>query len=226
MKYTIVHIDQRAKKNMDKNKKILSNFEYVNDIEFFNGNTGNAWDVINHKRIKQDVWAPYDGRQMPPLPGELGIWVSLINVWEYVVKNKIDKFLVLEDDIQLNKKFMHNLNLCLNDLPEDFDFLSLYYFEEQNWISDETEIGSKYIHKSNNQFSAGQATVYSYAGCKKLIKLLKLKGIEYTSDCFIFKQSQNGLLKGYSIKPNNLMFLNHINKKIKSTIDPKNKRNT
>lgn len=226
MKYTIIHVNDRAQNNIDYNKKILENFQYVNDIEFFNGNLGNSWDVINHMGIRQDVWNPYDGRSTPPLPGELGIWISTINCWQYIVDNDIDLMLVLEDDILLAEDFVKKLQLAISDLPNDFDFLSLYYFKEQNWEDDNTEIGSEYIKKSFNQYSAGQAILYSKNGAKNLLKILKRVGIEYTTDCFIFHYGQNNALKGYSIKKENDYFVSHEYKNIKSLIDPDNTRNT
>lgn len=221
-----MHVNNRAKEKMESNKKILSDFDYVNDIEYFNGNIGNAWDVLNHMKIDCSAWKPYDGREFPPLPGEYGVWLSTIRVWQYMLDNKIEKMLLLEDDVSLQKDFVVNLKQCINDLPSDFDFLSLYYFNKQNEDSDSTEIGSQNIKKSTLQYSAGQATLYSLAGAKKLIKLLKRKGLEYTSDCFIFKQSQLGLVQGYSIKGNNDKFLVHEYSSIKSLIDPDNLRNT
>jgi GR25 family glycosyltransferase involved in LPS biosynthesis len=226
LNYTIIHVNDRAKESIDHNKSILNEYTYVNDIEFFNGNTGNAWDVINHYGIKQDVWAPYDGRATPPLPGELGIWVSTINVWKYMAQNHIDYLLVLEDDVLLDSDFTKNLQLCMEDLPDNFDFLSLYYFKEHNWEDEKTDIGSNYIHKSTNQYSAAQATIYSLNGASKLLKAVKRKGIEYTTDCFIFEQSRIGAVNGYSIKPNKVKFLEHQYKNIMSTIDPNNVRET
>lgn len=225
MKYCIIHVNDRAKYEMDHNKNILKNFKYVDDIEFFDGNIGNAWDVLNHKGINQNVWNPYDGRNMPPLPGELGIWVSTINIFEYIVKNKIKQMLVLEDDIILQEDFIDKFNEIMKELPEDFDFLSLYYFNEHNQITDQTEIGLNNIHRSYTQFSAAQATLYSYFGAKKILKCIYRKGIEYTSDCFIFRQSLENLVNGYSIKKPNDFFLIHNYKKIKSLIDPNDKRN-
>lgn len=226
MNYTIIHVNDRAKENMDHNKSILHEHTYVNDIDFFNGNIGNGWDVINHYGIKQDVWKPYDGRTTPPLPGELGIWVSTINVWKYMAQNHIDCLLVLEDDVLLDKDFAKNLQLCMKDLPEKFDFLSLYYFIGHNWEDEQTSIGSNYIHKSTNQYSAAQATIYSLNGARKLLKAVKRKGIEYTTDCFIFRQSSLGVVNGYSLRPNNLIMLSHQFDKITSLIDPDNTRNT
>lgn len=226
MNYTIIHVNDRAKESIDKNKAILSSFKYIDDIEFFNGNDGNAWDVLNHKKFKTDVWSPYDGRTFPPLPGEYGVWVSLINVWEYVINNSLESILVLEDDVSLNENFVDLFNDTVSELPNSFDFLSLYYFSEQNANDESVEIGLKNIQKANNQYSAGQATLYSYHGCKKLLKLAKIRGIEYTTDCFIFNKAHEGSLEGYSIKQKNDYFLKHEYIKVKSLIDPDNKRDT
>lgn len=221
-----MHVNDRAKINMDNNKSILNSFEYVDDIDYFNGNTGNAWDVLNHRGIRLDVWDPYDGRSFPPLPGEYGVMVSTMNLWQYIVDNNIQKLLVLEDDIVLQDDFIEKFNKCMNDLPHDFDLFSLYYFLEQNWVDEDTEIGSEYIHKSNNQFSAAQALVYSFNGAKKLLKAFKRKGYEYTNDCFIYKQAHEGVINSYSIKKENNYFLKHDYQTIVSLIDPNNTRNT
>ena len=226
MKYGIVHVNDRAKKHIEHNKEILASFEYVDSIFFFNGNIGNAWDVINHRGIRTDTWQPYDGRSFPPLPGEYGIWVSLLNVLDYIVENKVQDFLLLEDDILVSKDFVADLSTCMQELPKDYDFLSLYAFDGHNWVNEVTDVGLTYIHKSHNQFSAGQATVFSYNGARKLLKLVKRKGIEYTTDCFIFKQAALGSLNGYSVKPETFSFLQHKNTDVASLIDPENVRNT
>lgn len=224
MKYAIIYVNDRARENIDYNKSILKNHDYVSDIEFFNGNVGNAWDVINHRQIRTDTWSPYDGRSFPPLPGEYGIWLSTINVWDYVINNDLDSILVMEDDVRLIKSAADNLKIFLNELPAGWDFLSLYYFEGHNGFDETTDIGAKYIHKSTNQPAAGQAIVYSRSGAAKLRKLVQRKGIEYTSDCFIFEQARIGAVNGYSIIPNKKSFLIHEYKIVKSLIDPDNIR--
>jgi GR25 family glycosyltransferase involved in LPS biosynthesis len=224
IKYTVVHINDRSKDYIDQNNNILKSFSYVDDIVFFNGNTGNAWDVINHKKIKTDVWQPYDERVFPPLPGEYGIWVSTINTLEYISNNNLNYLLVLEDDILLEQTAEEDILEAMLDLPENWDFLSFYSFEGQNQHSVKTDIGSKLIHKSINQPAGAQAMLYSNSGAKKILKLLKRKGIEYTSDCFIFEQSRLGFLNGYSAIPGAKEYLQHKYKDVKSLIDPDNIR--
>ena len=147
MKYSIIHVNDRAKEKIKHNQSILSSFDYVNDIEYINGNEVNAFNALNNLGIDCYAWSPYDGRTSHTLPGEYGIWASTINVWQYMIKHKIEKLLVLEDDISLRDDFINNLDQCIKDLPENFDFLSLYYFDEQNADSEETEIGSNNIKK-------------------------------------------------------------------------------
>lgn len=226
MKYCIMHVNDRAKNNINYNKNILKNFQYIDDIQFINGNLVQASKILEDNGIDVYAWKPYDGRNSNALPGEYGVMASTVNLWKYIIDNKIDSLLVLEDDIILQDDFVEKLNKCLSDLPENFDLLSLYYFTNQNWVDENTEIGSEYIHKSNNQYSGAQAIVYSYIGAKKLLKLLKRKGYQYTNDCFIYKQGHEGLINAYSIKKENNYFLDHDYKNIKSLIDPDNFRNT
>lgn len=224
MKYTIIHIDDRAIQNIESNIKTLGGYEYIKDIEFFDGSSGNAWDVINHRGIRTDVWKPYDGRTFPPLPGEYGIWESTIRVLEYIVANDIDMLLVIEDDVLLYSNAEKKIDLVISETPKDFDFISLYSFIGQNQTSDSSLIGSNIIHRSINQPAGAQAMIYSKSGAEKLLKIIRRKGLEYTSDCFIFEQGRLGFLSGYSIIPGSLKILTHNYKTIKSSIDPDNIR--
>jgi len=226
LKYTIIHVNDRAKTNMAKIKNILSSFQYVDDIKFCDGNKDGPWHIINNKGISQDAWSPYDGRTFPPLPGELGVWVSNINIFEYIVKNKIDQMLVLEDDAIIVDSFVDFFNTYTKDLPSDFDFFALSYFPDQNNFTTETDIGSKNIHKSKNQYSNGVAMLYSLQGAKKILKLLQRTGLEYTSDCYIFYNAQKNMLNGYSLIKTDKPLVMHIESKIKSLIDPDNIRQT
>jgi hypothetical protein len=221
--YTIIHVDDRAKNNIEKIKLKLKPFNYIDDILFFNGNTENAWDVLNHRKISTNSWNPYDGRTFGPTPGEYGIWVSTINCFNYMINNNLKNLLILEDDIILKDNFLNILNNSVNDLPKNYDFLSLHYFEEHNNIDDRTLIGSSFIHKSLNQYSGAQGILYSITGAKKILRAIQRKGIEYTCDCFIFKHSHIGALNGFTIRPDIDKIIIH-DKNIKSSIDVNNLR--
>jgi GR25 family glycosyltransferase involved in LPS biosynthesis len=226
MKYTIVRVNDRAKTLIDKNKKILNSFEYVDSIKFFNANLENPWDELANRGIDVSTWRPYDGRTSDPLPGELGIWLSFLNIFEYMTKTNTQQLLVLEDDAKIKKRAPSELYALIQKLPKKWDFLSLHFNDQQNNLTPESDIGLKKIHKSINQFSSTVAVIYSYSGAQKLLELVKEKGIEYTLDCFLYHQAAVGLLNGYSIIPSNDQLVSHEGEGsgFESIIDPTNLR--
>ena len=225
MKYTIMHVNNRAEDNIKANKDILKNFEYVDTIEFIDGNTTDAKNILHVKGVKTSTWSPYDGRTSMPLPGEYGVLVSFLNLLEYVINDDTDSILLVEDDVVLSDNFVDFFLLCLNDLPKNYDFLSLAYPKEQNHISESTEMGSSYIHKADNQYAGNMVTLFSKSGAEKILKIVKRVGMEYNSDCLIYRYSRTGALNGFSIKPIDKKIVSHPNI-IESVIDPKNLRNT
>lgn len=220
-----MHVNSRAKENMERNRNILKDFEYIDDIPFINGNEVDGEAILNSRGIKTSTWLPYDGRNTPPVPGEYGVLISFLNMLEYIVEKDIDDLLLIEDDVTLNDNFINTLDLCIKDLPINYDFLSLAYPNEQNHVSDETDIGLEHIHRSYNQFAGNMATVFSKNGAKKIIKIIKRFGMEYNSDSIIFKNSAMKSLNGYSVKPSDTRLVTHSNT-FKSIIDPDNKRET
>lgn len=224
IKYTIIHVNDRAKGNMEKNKKILADLEYVSEISFCNGNTEDAEKILKNMGIDTTTWSPYDNRELPIFPGEYGAWVSNINVWNFMVENDVQEMLVLEDDAILFNFAAHSLNSFVSELPEEWDFLSLFYLEGQNAFSKQTSIQKRHIHKNLNQPASAVAMLYSNSGARKLLELVKEKGIEYAHDCFIHEQGRLGLLNGYSLIPGRLRFASHLIESLGSTIDPDKKR--
>lgn len=222
--YTIARINDRSKENIKKNKNILKNLKYVDDIDFFNGLEFDGEKKLLDLGIDITTWNPYDGRKSKPLPGEYGAMVTKINTLKYMLDKSLSNLLFFEDDIILDEKFYKKFFLCLKELPKDFDFLSLYYFEDQNYITTKSEINLKYIHKSINQYAGTQIMYYSLIGANKILDLLYKKGMQYTADCFIFEQSRLGLLNGYSIKPN-FLILGKQDNSLKSMVDSENIRN-
>jgi GR25 family glycosyltransferase involved in LPS biosynthesis len=222
MKYTIVHINNRAKDLMDKNKIILNSFEYVDSIPFFNGIVNDPWHELAARKIDVSAWKPYYERNFGPLPGELGLWISLLNIFNYILETKTKQMLVIEDDAILTKNAARSIGTLIKELPESWDFLSLHYNSGLNRLTQESDIGSKKIHKGINQVESTVAIVYSYSFAKKFLDLVQENGIEHTVDTFLFRQTELGLINGYSIIPNSYEIVKH--GPVESIIDPKNIR--
>jgi GR25 family glycosyltransferase involved in LPS biosynthesis len=221
MKYTIIQINDRVSENVKKNKIKLSIFDYVGEIKFCDASKVDSKKIIEGMGFSIN-WNPFDGRTLPPLSGELGIWVSNIEVFKYIVKNNISKMLVIEDDAILKENFVEELSLIMQEVPKNFDFVSLYSNPNQNKEDETTSLSLKYLHKSINQYAGNVAMIYSFNGAKKILRLLKKEGIEYTVDCQIFRKSLEKKLDGYSLKKEyNIAFHDF---HVASTIDPQNLR--
>jgi FkbM family methyltransferase len=222
--YTIITVDDRNIINIQNNKSILKDFQFIDSIPYVNGNKEDCIKILKKKNISLDTWLPYDKRVFPPLPGELGIWTSFINVLEYIVNKEIDEFLVFEDDIVLDKDFVKKFKVIKSELPKDYDFLCLRYNLPENTFDKTTDVGLKHIHKSYNQYSNAQGLLISNTCAKKLLNLVKEYGIQYTSDCFIFDKAKQNLLNGFSIKEDKDYLIKDPEDSVKSVVDPQNLR--
>jgi GR25 family glycosyltransferase involved in LPS biosynthesis len=221
-----MHVNDRAKDLIAQNKKVLKFFEYVDSIPFFNGTVDNPWDELKKRRIGTSSWRPHSGRISDPLPGELGIWISYLNIFEYIIKTNTQQFLVIEDDAELKDNASLEIYALTQELPKNWDFLSLHYADHQNRLTSESNIGSDKIHKSINQYSSTVAIIYSYSFAKKFLKLVNKKGIRDTIDDFLYLEARQGTLNGYSIIPSTNQIIFHQNKTIKSVIDPNRVRHS
>ena len=226
MDYTIISVSDRAIENIANNKKILDekNFNF-HQLVFFNGNSEDSdpFEELKSMGYNTSSWSPVDGRKSPMLKTEAATWISNIRIYEYIVKNKIKNFLILEDDILLHPDFVERLDLFVKELPKDYDFLSLFYMKAHNKKSKEVDLGLQYIQKSDNQKAGYQATLFSYVGAKKMLRLLQKRGLVYTNDCTLFFFAQNKMLNGYSKTRNSPRMLSH-DISLKSEIDPENYR--
>lgn len=225
MKYTVVKVDNRSKINIEKNINILKEFEYVENIKFIDGRKEDAFKILKDYNISIDGWNPTDKRLVyNMLNTEAATWVSNINIYKYIISNNLKELLVIEDDVILDKDFIKNLKKVCKELSPKYDFISLFYFENQNNEDEISTLKIKYIQKSYNQKSGFQCMMFSNSGAKKILKYLEDNGIFYTNDCQVFEMAKIGLLNGYSIRPNILNFC-YNDTNIKSIIDPNNLRN-
>ena len=101
------------------------------------------------------------------LIGEIGVYLSHLQILEDFVVSKQKYCLIFEDDIHLEKNFKNDLREALQECPEDWDLLYLYAKPEQKKLST-TIKGKKYILKAPRLWYAC-AYVVSPKGAKKII---------------------------------------------------------
>jgi GR25 family glycosyltransferase involved in LPS biosynthesis len=165
-------------------------------------------------------------REWTPKLGELGVWLSQVQCWDYAANMSADALIVFEDDALVSPGFKGFLDLYLEDLPEDWDFLSLAVPENQRkdflyrQVYDDTGHPKNIIRAGEKAFEyeygapilarAYQgyccvATMYSKQGAQKLLTLAKEYGMYTPVDCFLFLSSHRGRLNAFAPKPDSPM---------------------
>lgn len=210
MKYTIITIDDSRAENK---ANIRANIELpeVTDIGFCDARVGNDMNPDLKLTTKWELTR-----------GEQGIWHSNVNVWDWT-RNQDEPLLVLEDDAIIDDSFMFNLHNLMPQIPEDYDFVSLWvpddqevdYYYRVSYDSDgapsingtvNTREESVFYMGSNNVARVYQGysfvtTVYSPKGAAKIYDLAIKLGMYTPADCFLFHQAHIGTLTGYAPTP-------------------------
>ena len=101
------------------------------------------------------------------LMGEIGVYLSHLQILKDFVLSKQKYCLILEDDIHLEKNFKIDLRDVLQECPEDWDLLYLYANPEQKKLST-TIKGKNYILKAPRLWYTC-AYLVSQKGAKKII---------------------------------------------------------
>lgn len=215
MKYAIISISDRAKDNVNNTKNILSSFEEVG-IRSVNGHTESIDNIMKDLSINKNNW-----QLTPQRSGEIGVWLSNIFVFKKIIQEDIDMLVLLEDDAILSNNFINIFNNLLKEVPKDFDFLALQYFENCRYLyKDDAEIGLNNICLAKYNGFGCQAILWSKSGATKMIESVNNTGLTLPIDLYMYNYlSRENLINGYSIKPDAEQIVFHDLAKYKSTID-------
>lgn len=131
--------------------------------------------------------------------GELGVWASNYSAWKNFSKTKYEMLMLMEDDIKLDKNFNSKLLSYIKELPDDWDFFTVYTpsFGNVRYKSNkkDLDIGKENICKVYQSWSC-LCYLVSKKGTKKLLKLVK-KPVSSPIDHWLFYHQE---LNGYAIK--------------------------
>jgi GR25 family glycosyltransferase involved in LPS biosynthesis len=154
--------------------------------------------------------------------GELGVWISTFDCWQWAVDNK-EELVTFEDDAIPNQNFNDTFRLFRSELPKDYDFLSLWVpknqymdFQYNVTYDDEgnpTQVGPN-RHSALSIYNCGLirlgkvyqgygnvAMCYSPEGAEKLLDHAQTHGINGPIDCWIYQRAHSGIVTGYAPKP-------------------------
>ena len=162
---------------MMKNKEDIKKFYEKENIKIDPlGHKGNGWKI-----------------------GELGIWASNYVAWKNFSKTEHDILILMEDDIVLSKNFNSKLSGYIDELPENWDFFTVYIpsFGNIRYKVNKQglDIGKQNVCKVYQSWSC-LCYVVSKNGAKKLLDQVKEK-VTSPIDHWLF---YNENLNGYAIK--------------------------
>lgn len=216
LKYSIISIDDRAIDNISNTRNIMQRFEEIS-IECIDGNKQDTPSILSEYNISLSNWNWHS----KPLPGEIGVWLSNINLFKKIVDKNLQNVLSFEDDALVTYKINEVINISLNDLPNDYDFMSFVFPSSSKYLyKDDANVGLKTICSAKYNHFGMYAVLWSNSGAKKMLKLLDEFGITCPIDIYMYDfLVKENLINGYSINPDQEQVVFHGYNNYGSVID-------
>lgn len=211
MKYNIISIDDSRQEYKDRIREIV-NLDEVS-IPAIDGREVDLHAELEKRGLRLFDWNP--------TKGELGVWLSTFDCWQWAAEN--EDLIVFEDDAIPTGDFNYHLADFVSELPEGWDFLSLWVPENQyhdylyvvkydsggQWIkvADDTNAAmSRYNYGAIRLAKVYQgygnvATLYSKDGAQRLIDAARDLGLRAPIDCWIMDRAHTDVVQGFAPKP-------------------------
>lgn len=176
--------------------KLLDNFDKIETPTIIIKNEEDVKNFFNGEDIKID---PLGWEKRGWRFGELGIWASNYSAWKKFAKSGREMLMLMEDDIVLDKEFNQKLSGYISELPDDWDFFTVYIPSYGNSRAKTQkkllDVGKQNITKVYQSWSC-LCYIVSKSGVEKLLKQVQ-EPVNGPIDHWLF---YNEKLNGYSIK--------------------------
>lgn len=111
--------------NLDKDvERLNKSYEQLN---YYNIKNYERYPAIYGKNLNEDElisYSTYIGKIIGS-KSMIGCGISHINIWNNIIKEKINKCLILEDDFILSDNFINKFNIIINNAPIEYDIIFL-----------------------------------------------------------------------------------------------------
>jgi len=186
MKYTILSVDDSRQHYIDKMRFRLLGWEEL-DTPCVDGRIP---EELKKAQEKYPYKVNFDAKV-----GHLGIWFSVLNALENA------PIVTFEDDSLLHDNFKREFAPRAEELPEDFDFFSLFLPRDSDHLYSfgRDSVGT-YICRTYQRYG-GVSMYYSRRGAEKIHSLLERDGITGQYDDTLYAYAKTGELNGYCSKP-------------------------
>ena len=161
-KIFIINLDKDNERLKDSYKQ-LKHYN-INNYERYPAINGNAATKYELNAYTTNIGKIIASRTM------IGCGISHINIWKKIVREKINKCLIIEDDFILVDDFLNKFNNIINEAPKDYDMLFLTRSQIHNDSIKIKDI-NKYFYK---QLIVCQTVGYiiTLKGAEKILKYI------------------------------------------------------
>jgi hypothetical protein len=184
MRYTIFSVDDSRSHYTAKIRNSLS-WEQVHT----NCVDGRVREQLAAAQEKHPYPINFDARV-----GHLGIWYTVLNSFEHA------PVVTFEDDAMLGNSFELMFGWRIRELPEDFDFFSLFLPRDSDHLYNPSQANGTFTTRTYQRYG-GVSMYYSKQGVEKIRRLLERDGITGQYDDTLYAYSKTGELNGYCSKP-------------------------
>lgn len=155
--------------HVDKKKKMIENLNNLNitNYKFFDAIDGNNLHDCDIPFKVIPNWECYFKKRKITV-GEIGCALSHYSIWKYIVNNKINKILILEDDVDFSENFNDIYNK-IQDTNIDLFYLGRNALNKHKHLKlgTETEINDLFVEAKTSYNT--QSYIITYDCAKKLL---------------------------------------------------------
>jgi GR25 family glycosyltransferase involved in LPS biosynthesis len=192
--------DEERERHVNKH---LSQVRTVDAIDHMELNAGEIKRFQNdnflHSRFQTDIFF-----HKPLLKGQIASYLSHARLWTSIIDEDLPFLVIFEDDAVLAPDFWKKCTQIFAELPQDFDFVYLFWHEWQRrneWRRDLLTApdwaikGKNHIRRAPPMYGL-VGYILSYKGAETLLRYCK--PMQSTSDQMVIRLLQSARLKAYT----------------------------
>jgi len=180
--------------------KLLQERNLLQHCDFFTAVDG------KNMTVTQEIRDLFKGNDFNSNPGAIGCALSHLTLWQELLRDNCDQYLILEDDIEMDQNISKKLSIIL-DLNLDYDLLFLGHHVNKtvkNRYDKKLEelIGHKISNLDLNLTVGGTfGYLIKKSGAAKLVQFIEKNGIKNGIDFLMMRYTHINNLKILEIMP-------------------------
>jgi hypothetical protein len=125
--------------------------------------------------------------------GDFNRFITHFLTWKYIYDNALEYAIVIEDNVRIFASINNNINLILQNIPDQIDYVGMY-------------LNNRDLEQSNGELEIAteahqpHAYMITLNGARRLLKLTRLWKMNRSLDKQIFHYIKQKFLRGYIIK--------------------------